>query len=66
MAIRKVFTTESGKEIFAYILENGNLYIEIKDQEQTSFIALPDNDAREFIMELYRMKGSLTGKIVID
>ncbi|HUX57056.1 MAG TPA: hypothetical protein VMV77_08785 [Bacteroidales bacterium] len=60
MAIRKVFSDESDKQITAYVLASGKLYVEIKDENDLAYITLSDKDAREFILELYRMKGKLT------
>jgi len=60
MAIRKVFSDESDKQITAYVLASGKLYVEIKNEDELTYITLPDKEAKEFIMELYRMKGKLT------
>ena len=59
MAIRKVFSDESDKQITAYILASGKFYIEIKKDDDLAYITLSPDDAKEFIMELYRMKGKL-------
>jgi len=59
MAIRKVFSDESDKLLSAYILASGKLYIEIKNEDELTYITLSEEDAKEFIMELYRMKGKL-------
>jgi len=56
MAARKVFTSDSGAELSAILLESDKLFIEIKDADSAKFIVLSTEDAKDFIMELYRLK----------
>jgi hypothetical protein len=56
MGKRNVFYDDSGKEIAVWITANDSLYIEIKDGDAVSNIALSKVDAVVFILDLYRMK----------
>ena len=63
MAIRKVFTDdELSKELSAYITKENKLFIGIKDEDANYYIVLPESEAIEFIMELYRMKNKVFPK----
>jgi uncharacterized protein (UPF0128 family) len=59
MGKRQVFYDDSGNELASYVMENGNLYLEIKNGETTSKIILDKVDAVLFIMDLYRMRKHL-------
>jgi uncharacterized protein (UPF0128 family) len=59
MGKRQVFYDDSGNELASYVMENGNLYLEIKNGETTSKIILDRIDAVLFIMDLYRMRKHL-------
>jgi len=60
MGKRKVYYDKNGKEIAAYLLESSGLYIEIKNEKgEASHIILSTEDAKDFIIELYRMKRNL-------
>jgi hypothetical protein len=56
MGKRNVFYDDSGKEIAVWITAQDQLYIEIKDDDKVSSIALSKDDAVLFILDLYRMK----------
>ena len=56
MATRKVFIDEEDQELSAILLGGNKLFIEIKDADSAKFIVLSTEDAKEFIMELYRLK----------
>jgi hypothetical protein len=56
MGKRNVFYDDNGKEIAVWITANDSLYIEIKDGDAVSNIALSKVDAVVFILDLYRMK----------
>jgi hypothetical protein len=56
MGKRNVFYDDNGKEIAVWITSNDSLYIEIKDGDAVSSIALSKVDAVVFILDLYRMK----------
>ena len=56
MGKRNVFYDDNGKEIAVWITANDSLYIEIKDGDIVSHIALSKQDAVLFILDLYRMK----------
>jgi hypothetical protein len=56
MGKRNVFYDDSGKEIAVWITAQDQLYIEIKDDDKVSSIALSKVDAVLFILDLYRMK----------
>ena len=63
MGKRNVFYDESGKELACYVQENGELYLEIKDEDQTKkSISLGAIDAALFILDLYRMKRKLSNE----
>jgi hypothetical protein len=58
MATRKTFIDEENNEITPYLV-SGNLFLKIKFAESTDIdrsIVLSGEDAKEFIMELYRIK----------
>ena len=60
MAQRKVFIDEQGKQLVAYILKSGELYIEIKDDDDNlSYVSLTAEDANDLIMSLYRIRKDL-------
>jgi len=59
MGKRNVFYDDSGKELAVWITSNNSLYIEIKDGDIVSHIALGKQDAVLFILDLYRMKRSI-------
>jgi hypothetical protein len=59
MGKRNVFYDDNGKEIAVWITANDSLYIEIKDGDIVSHIALAKEDAVLFVLDLYRMKRSL-------
>lgn len=56
MGKRQVFYDDSGKEIAVWITAQDQLYIEIKDDDKVTSIALSKIDAVVFILDLYRMK----------
>ena len=59
MGKRQVFYDDSGKELASYVMENGDLYLEIKDGDVKQSITLKKIDAMLFIMDLYRMRKHL-------
>ena len=60
MGKRQVFYDDSGKELASYVMENGDLYLEIKDENDLKqSITLKKIDAVLFIMDLYRMRKHL-------
>lgn len=59
MGKRQVFYDESGNELASYVMENGSLYLEIKNSDTVSKIILDKIDAVLFIMDLYRLKRKL-------
>ena len=60
MAIRKVFTNKSGKEIAAYVTGANKLFVGITDtDDKLNDIILDESDAIEFILDLYRMRKQL-------
>ena len=60
MGKRQVFYDDSGKELASYVMENGDLYLEIKDENDVKqSITLKKIDAVLFIMDLYRMRKHL-------
>lgn len=56
MGKRQVFYDDSGKEIAVWITAQDQFYIEIKDDDKVTSIALSKIDAVVFILDLYRMK----------
>jgi hypothetical protein len=62
MGKRNVFYDDSGKELAVWITSNNSLYIEIKDGDIVSHIALGKQDAVLFILDLYRMKRLMNEK----
>ena len=59
MGKRQVFYDDSGNELASYPLDNGDLYIEIKNGDTVSKIILDKVDAMLFIMDLYRIRKHL-------
>ena len=60
MGKRQVFYDDSGKELASYVMENGDLYLEIKGEDNVKqSIILKKIDAVLFIMDLYRMRKRL-------
>jgi hypothetical protein len=62
MGKRNVFYDDNGKEIAVWITANDSLYIEIKDDDKVTSIALTKTDAVLFILDLYRMKRLMNEK----
>ena len=60
MATRKVFIDVKGNEIAPYLNENNKLILKIScpefEDSADHDIILPEEDAKEFIMELYRLR----------
>ena len=60
MATRKVFTDDSGKELSYRIDASGKLQLEIYMADSTiAVFALEYSDAKEFILELNKIKKQL-------
>jgi len=59
MGKRQVFYDDAGNELASYVMESGDLYLEIKNGDKLSTIILDKVDAVLFIMDLYRMRKRL-------
>ena len=56
MATRKVFIDEEDQELSATLLGGETLCIKIKSLDGEISVMLNKEDAKDFIMELYRLK----------
>ena len=62
MAVRKVFSNNDGLMELTYHVINGKLHIEIIEQDIPVKFILDYQDAKDFILELNKIKKQLTAQ----